>query len=79
MSLTNAHRSMDAATLAHPAGHPIPQAPDRGHTSVLGRAFVEGVLATGPYPPRAVTPAHVKQRRDTHGYRCCDDPSNYLG
>jgi hypothetical protein len=78
MSLTNARRSMDAATLARPAGHPIPQTPGRGHTSVLGRALVEGVLAEGPYPPRAVTPAHVNQRRDADGYRC-DDPSNYLG
>jgi hypothetical protein len=78
MSHTNARRSTDAVTLAHPARRPLRQTPGGGNTSVLDNALMEGLLAKGPYPPRSVTPARVDPTRDAERYRCAD-PSNYLG
>jgi hypothetical protein len=78
MSLTNQLRSVEAATLAHPAGRPIPQTPGGGNTSVLDGALIGDAIAKGPHPPSTVGPARVNPGRDAEVYRFAD-PSNYLG
>jgi hypothetical protein len=74
----DARRSTDAATLAHPSGHPIPQEPGGGNTSVLDNVFIEIDLTKSPYPPLPLTPVRVDRRQDSgpHSYL---DPSIYLG
>jgi hypothetical protein len=78
MSPPDARTSSDAATHAHPSGHPIPQNPGGGNTSVLDNAFIEIDVTKSPYPPLPVAPVPV-DRRQNSGPHSYSDPSIYLG
>ena len=78
MSPPDARTSTAAAMHAHPSGHPIPQQPGGGNTSVLDSVFMEIDLTKSPYPPLPVTPVRV-DRRQTSGLHAYNDPSIYLG
>lgn len=84
MSPTNARRSPDAATLAHPSGHAPADTPGGGNMSVLDNAvledssLVDGAFVNDRHSSRPVAPARLASTRNSsaHPY---DDPSNYLG
>jgi hypothetical protein len=78
MSPTDAGRPTDAATRAHPSGHPIPQTPGGGNTSVLDNMLIEGALTKDPRSPRPTTPLRVGRARNA-GPHWYSDPSMYLG
>lgn len=78
MSLTDAGKFTNAATLSHPAGPPVPPPPGGEHTSVQRGAASEGALATDPPPSRPVTAARVGPCRNLHP-RPYNDSCNYLG
>jgi hypothetical protein len=75
MSPTDAGRFTDAATLANLIEHAFPTEDD---ASVLDDVAGESTNATGPWPPRPVSPARVAASRNAHA-RPFNDPSNYLG
>ena len=78
MSRTDARKTPDATTIAHPSGDPIAQAPGEDNTSVPDNILIEGTIIRDMYPRRPLTPARVGQTRDGGRYSY-SDPSMYLG